>query len=351
MKFILKLVADLCIYFTLTSVLMTSPFVPPVAWVVPAVIYAVYAILHYRKFVTNIKHKPVFIMYYKVFAVFSLIVFFADRQFYQTVSLPIALVFFISSVILMRLTRHEERAQRQFSYKLISSWPVIVLFAAAILLASAWFTGLLGTVVSVIYFNLVIPLLNIMMRVIVFLIVPFFNRRMVRDFVFEYNGQAPEEAYVWALLDFEREQGLITYTVLMLIIVAAAAVILMVYLLKKLLERVPALLAEDGVKQEYIPLDTNKKQRSVRQKNKLRRMYYKFLAKCRKNGIQGENYYTSETYQQLAAEKFGMDNDLKKLRDIYLPVRYGGSPEAQASKEDVDFARKLVGKLRVLKDR
>ena len=349
MKFILKLIADLCIYFTLASVLMTLPFVPPVVWVVPAAVYVVYAALHYRKFVINIKHRPVFVMYYKVFAMFSLIVFFADRQFYQTVSLPIALVFFLSSVILLRLTRHEERAQRQFSYKLISSWPVIALFAAAILFASAWFTGLLGTAISVIYFNLIIPLLNIIMRVVIFLIAPFFNRRMVRDFVFDYNGQAPEEAYVWARPYYEPEHGA-AYTVLMLIFIAAA-IILIVFLFKKLLERVPALFAEEGVKQEYIPLDTNKKQRSVRQKNKLRRVYYKFLAKCRKNGIQSENYYTSETYQQLATERFGMDNDLKKLRDIYLPVRYGGNPEAQASKEDVDFARKLVAKLRVLRDR
>jgi len=330
---------------------MAARFVPPVVWVVPAVAYVIYAVITYGSFVTNIKHRPVFIIYFKVFIAYSVIAILTGPQFYQTVSLPITLLFFVSSVILMRLTRHEDKVQKQFSYKLISGGPIIALVIVTVMFASAWFTGLLRTAIYTIYFHLLIPIITITMRVIVFVLSPILNLIFGRT-----RGSAggdangPSDMYVWLPEDIEREPyAMISANLILLGI--AILVFIMIFVFKKLLYKVPVLFAEEGVTQVYIPLDTGKKRLSMWQKNKLRRVYNRFLVKCRKNGISAEKFFTSETYSQLAAEKFGMDDELSKLREIYLPVRYGGNPEAQVSKEDLDFAKKLVGKLRVRQEK
>ena len=357
MKFILKLIADLCFYLTFATVAMNelSRFVPPFVWFVPAVAYVIYATVTHRKFGENVYYRTVFTLYVKIFAVYSVLVILPIplfMEFYQNVSLPLALLFFVCATSLMRLSRHSDKVQRQLSGKLVSSGPIIALVLVTVLVSLAWATGIFGMIASVFYYDIFIPLLLLVARGIMFLLGPLMNWLMqlpdptIYEYEYEYEAAEIEQLMYSDLAEgFDRItpiDALAPILVGLIIILVAALVVLLVRAMSK---KAIAVFDEDGVVQERIPLDNIANRRS-KQKNKMRKVYARFLAKCHKNGIKNKNHLTSEDYRGFAADKFGMENDLQKLREIYLPVRYN---DAELRAEDLSFAKKLVSKLKSIR--
>ena len=352
MKFFLKLIADLCFYLTFATVAMNelSRFVPTFVWFVPAGAYVIYAIATHRKFAANIYYRTVFTLYVKIFAVYSVLAIlpiplFLD--FYQRVSLPLALLFFVSATSLMRLCRHSDKVQKQLVGKLVSSGPIVVLVFVTVLVSLAWATGVFGTIASTFYFEIFIPLLLLAARGLLFLISPLLNWLMRNDpLVYEYEYEAEEfeqGAYDGGFIEgFEWITPIDALGPILAVLVIMVGVALVALLVRALAKKAMTVFDEDGAIQEHIPLDVAASRRG-KQKNKMRKIYIRFLARCSKNGIKNEDHLTSEDYRRLATKKFGMEDDLQKLREIYLPVRYN---DAEIRVEDLSFAKKLVAKLK-----
>ena len=62
MKFILKLIADLCFYLTFATFAMEvfARFIPRYVWLVPVGAYVIYAVAAHRKFVAAVCYRTVF---------------------------------------------------------------------------------------------------------------------------------------------------------------------------------------------------------------------------------------------------------------------------------------------------
>jgi len=353
MKFILKLIADLCFYLTFATVAMNElvRFVPPFVWFVPAGAYVIYAIARHRNFAANVYYRTVFTLYVKLFVTYSVLVILPIPlfvEFYQRVSLPLALLFFVSATSLMRLSRHSDKVQKQLSGKLVSSGPIIALVLVTALASLAWATGVFRMIASVFYFDIFVPLLLLFARGLMFLLSPLINwlTQLEEPTMCEYKAaELDEQSYSGFIGEFDEItpiDALVPILVGLVIIIAVALVILLV---KAMAKKAMKVFDEDGVVQERIPLDKVANRRG-KQKNKMRKVYARFLAKCRKNGIKNEDHLTSEDYRRFATNKFGMENDLQKLREIYLPVRYN---DAETRTEDLSFAKKLVAKLKSIR--
>ena len=354
MKFTLKLIADLSFYFTLVPALavlamFVSPSIPFFIWVVPAVVYVVYAITHYRIFAVNVRYKAVFMLYLKIFAGFAVFMIIGDGiNIFGTYIMPTALVFFASSITLMRFSRHSDSVQKQLSYKLVSGGSVAVLVLAAVAMSLFWASGLMRVVLAFLYHRVFVAAIMLIIRVLLFIFRPIIEWLLGRELT------QPEEYYMPPDVYFGEEEDFFTFSEYdashaAMVLGAAIAVGILLCILwlvfKKLTHSPPLIVNEAGVIQEYMAIEETT-QRAVKQKNKLRRYYQRFLSVCRKRGIPIEVHYTSETYKQLAAETFGAEDGLNRLREIYLPVRYGGESKENASQEDIDFAKKFVGKLK-----
>lgn len=368
MKFTLKLIADLCFYLTFATFVLSElqrfVAVPTFVLFIPAAAYVLYAIATHSKFAVDVYYRTVFALYLKIFGAYSVFIAIYTYytivrnlhlplllEYYQRTSLPLALLFFVSATSLMRLARHDDKVQKQMAGKLVSSGPIIALVAVTVLISLAWATGIFRILGSTLYFSVFIPIILLIFRVLAILFNPFYN------WMETINLAQPleEEEYCDGCCEFAAGGGyhglqitadepisLFVFVIIALVVIVA---FLLFLLFKMLANKALTVFDEDGVAQERIPMD-NTANRRGKQKNKLRKAYIKFLAKCQKHGIQKEGHLTSEDYRRLAANKFGMENDLQKLRDIYLPVRYN---DADVRAEDVSFAKKLVSKLRVPK--
>jgi len=354
MKFILKLIADLCFYLTFATVAMNelSRFVPNFIWFVPAGAYVIYAVVTHRKFGENIYYRTVFMLYVKIFAAYSVLAILPIplfMEFYQRVSLPLALLFFVSATSLMRLSRHSDKVQGRLSGKLVSSGPIIALVFVTVLISLAWATGIFGTIASAFYFDIFIPLFLLAARGLIFLLGPLLNLliRPQDPTIYEYEAaELEQQAYEGGFLEgFDRITPIDVLAPILVGLVIIIIVALVVLLVRALAKKAITVFDEDGVVQERIPLDKVANRRG-KQKNKMRKVYSRFLVKCRKNGIKNENHLTSEDYRGFAADKFGMEDDLQKLREIYLPIRYN---DAELRAEDLSFAKKLVAKLKSIR--
>ena len=344
MKFALRLIADLCFYFTFAPLL--DIMLPTPVWVLPAAVYAVYLAVSYKK-ISNANYKPIFMLYLMAFGALSASAFLISAVYYVTI-LPVAMLFFASATTLMRLSRYDLDVQVKMPARLISSIPVCGLFLAAGLLASPQFRGFLGRV----YITLIVPVLLLFARVFVTVFYVFFEwlRRVFENAELPTpDNSPPQEAMLGEGFEYiaQRESNILA---IISFIAIPIALLLIFLLLRKLLRAALETVADRYADQEYIPLDEVKKQRIPKTKNKIRRYYQRFLTRCWKKGVDRKNYFTSKTYQTLATKKFGagsklnneLSNELQQLRDIYLPARYGNNPDAKPPKADIDFVKKVV---------
>jgi hypothetical protein len=95
------------------------------------------------------------------------------------------------------------------------------------------------------------------------------------------------------------------------------------------------------VYESHTPIDA--KVRSDRMRNPLRRVYRRFLRLCFKRGIHERSYFTSREYERRATDRFNLGDEAKRLRALYLPVRYGSKPP---NREDVSAAKELYRQIR-----
>ena len=360
MKFILKLIADLSFYFTIVAMtlailgIFASQSIPFFIWAMPAVLYVIYAIVNYRIFAANVRYETVFLLYIKIFAVFVIFAIYmsavAGISIWDDFVTLAVLFFFISSITLMRFSRHNDSVQKQLSYKLVSGGPVVVLIIVATVLSFLIASEFMRTIPAFLYNRIFAATIIFLFRILLFvfgpiieIILEFFGLELSMSWV--DNPRPPE--VIWGEGEFvyippTMPNLIVTFSYAIAILIAIGVLWI---IFKKLTHNPPPLKIEAGVVQKYVAIEETK-QRTEKHKNKLRLHYQRFLSVCRKRNIPIEAHFTSETYNKLAAEKFGAEDELNRLREIYLPVRYGTESQKNASQEDIVFAKKFVGRLR-----
>lgn len=337
MKFVyaLKIIADICFYFTFANFIATVFSVPPAINLGIPIVYMVYSILSFRKFTGQFDYASIFILYLKLFLPFAFFAIIFTRAYFEAASLPFALAFFISAVILMRITRHHSQVWGQLKFNLIHWLPVSALLILGVLVTSRQMVSLMGLLLSGLYFNVIVPILMFLGFVIAVILSPLVywlssspEAAAMAETLGAGEGQPFEQLEV-AGIPAVIVEGLWALAILAMILLAAY---LLMKLFRKLTEYHVAVADVEGIIQTFVPVTGEKdaKRQKQGQARQLRKYYRKFLQLCWKNGMPSAVYMTSADYEQCAVERFGLGDEAAALRDIYLPARYGGKAVTNA---------------------
>lgn len=353
MKVILKLIADLCFYFYIVAVL-SIPFgevMPFFIWFLPPAAYIIYACVRFRSFAASPNYKPTLLAFFYMFVAFTLIIGFAGIDFYFTGIMPIGIIFFVAASWLMRMARHAPDVQKQWAFKAITGGPLMATLIGAGVIAWGILTGAFIAAARFLYFILV----EILILIVTIALMPFRSIELPSWAQREDPYVPPDIYFGDEMDDLNQTQYSDMNQVLYILLVSAGVIIIAFVLYKvfKLLTRKGLILqAQAGVEQEYISLPPLEKKTKTPKPNKLRRQYLRFLQACWKRGINKAPHQTTLDYHTLATAEFealGADQDLTKLRHLYLNTRYAQEQSTTAPPEDVDFAKKLVSRIRKLK--
>ena len=358
--YILKIIADLSFYFTFASFIaavFALPgiilFLPPAAYV----IYSVIAILKWNHSSKNSKlsgqfvHKQfayegIFTLYLKLFFPFAFVMILFARSYFETASLPFAITFFTSAVILMRMMRQQPQVRKQLQFRLFNMLPIVCVFLAGIALTSRQFLNLSSMILSLIYFNVIAPILLALGMAIAFILSPLFwllspvlqeGAPVHEGYMGDYDYQEGAESALWTELEVLRS------------LAGMVLVLLVVYLLVKffrtLMVQQLRVASVGDIIQKYVSVYEEKpaKGRSRGPVGQVRRYYRRFLRFCRKNGVPSEMYMTSADYESLSTERFNLEDEAARFRDIYIAGRYGGK---EVTQNDVASAKKLYQRIK-----
>jgi len=316
MTFALKLIADISFYLTFASFIMYSFEVPALFILIQPIIYIIYCLIKPKAKAYD--YEPVFSLYIKLFAPFSLFALAFTRVAFETASFPFALIFFVSSISLMRMSRHDLQVQKQFWFRLINLLPIAAVFLAGLVLSSR----LLLAVLRGLYFNIILPILLFIIDILIILTAPIDINIHLPERTTE--GQTVQANYEF--IESLRAAATTTYFDLNTTIISVLLLVLAVFIVVKLLHWMANISrlsvgGAEGLSQEYLPLDSQSKKSKAKG---TRRYYRKFLQLCWKRGIKGQ---TSTDYI--------INAEAAELRELYLPVRYGNkaSDNSKAAKK------------------
>ena len=266
------------------------------------------------------------------------------RVHLEAASLPFALIFLISSALLMNTLRHDKDTRATTHFRIINLMQVLGIVLLGALLGNRAFFGFIGFLLRTFYFNVIAPLLMALITVIIFILRPLFNlieRVSGRIESADANTQefeafdGPEEAYY-------PDPGGTGYEVvrsIFYLLLFALAIYLIYRLFKWLLNNTAASSGRKEAPERSFSIAPGRKQgkRRLFSSNQIREIYRKFLELCRKNGIEKEPYLTSADYELISRVRFENADDSALFRSFYIKTRYGEKPpeeeEVQKMKE------------------
>lgn len=392
--FALKMLSDICFYFTFANffsylfngnnVLITTPimaisaflsaafkergsikyvplllmlscfFVVPMSLaniivLMPPIFYIIYNVYEINKFKTNFIYSDIFFLYLKIAGPFiALFLFYVNKNTEQN-SIPYVFIFLVCSVILMRMLRQDESALNKFSFKLMAIVPILIALFLGFILSSKTFFGLFKTALGFVYLKLVVPVLMVILTAISYIISPLFNLFKI---IFKYEptvDNSSEKVYNTENFNdiLNSKSGSIeVLKVLITIVFIGLLIFFMVKLFRRLFKRENGYASNKGVIEERIPIDENEKPSDKiksRKVNKVRLIFKKFMALCEKSGLPSKKSMTSLDYEKFYIEEFNKDEIIKDIRSVYLDVRYG---EKEINSEDYKRLKKLFGELK-----
>ena len=356
--YILKIIADLSFYFTFANFIAVVFRLPSVILFLPPAFYVIYSFITIIKrnrsskssgqFTHNqIVYEGVFTLYLKLFIPFAFVMILLASPYFETASLPFAITFFTSAIILMRMMRQQPQIRKQLRFQLLNMFPVVCILLMSIAITSRQFLGIGGALLSGIYFNVIAPILLALGVIIAFILSPLFwiLSPLVQDGPPVQGGYA--DGYDYSEVEIIPWHPVLVEALRAVVIVAAAmlAVYLLVKLFKKLTEQQLFTASGGGIIQKYISLDERKpaKDRSSGPIGQVRKYYRRFLRLCWKNGIPGEMHMTSADYESLSTARFNLGDEAVEFRDIYVAARYGGK---EVTQKDIASVKKLYQRIR-----
>ncbi|MCL2399421.1 MAG: hypothetical protein FWC91_06735 [Defluviitaleaceae bacterium] len=347
--YILKILADIFFYLTFANFFVIAFGVPFNVILVPPIIYIIYSIAIHSKFSTSFEYSHIFSLYIRMFIPFALIMILIARSIFETASLPYALGFFTTSVVLMRLLRQQTQVQKRFWYKLINLLTIVAVVFGGFIISSRLALNIITTVLSTLYFYIIVPGFLLFLRLVLFIISPlvefllrFIDHENPEDLLELYGGSTENvEAFIFDVTIATAITGAIA-----LFFIAAVVYFVSGLNFSQLIKFTVKTNSTEEIFRQFIPA-TKKAKISKKWDNstqwQLQKQYRKFLQLCWKNNIPKATHLTSKDYQQLVTAKFKTEEASIALREIYIPVRYG---EKAAERVDVISAGKLNAQIK-----
>ena len=266
---------------------------------------------------------------------------------------PFALCFFAGSVLLLRGSRLQGSGQKRAAFWGANSRELFGMFLAAALLS--WkpvrrcFWGLLGTLYQTLLLPVIEAFLTVFIRILMWLakylafLFPGAPERIKMDEeIFLDGGMLPDLGTA--------ETGQVPFAVkaLGIGILAFTVFLFFRFLFRRLSESggKKKMYARGEVKRSYLKAeDRPLSGRGFFGGERTVRYYYrKDLKLCIRGGLDMENHnVTSEQVHERASKVWGREEELAKLRTIYLKIRYGKRKESGSEREE---AREIYRKVK-----
>lgn len=282
----------------------------------------------------------IFLFFLKIYFPFTvLMLIMGMRAAVESASLPYAFVFLISSVVLMRMLRHDAAVLSQTRFRIMNTCQVFAVVLLGAFLGSKSFLSLCGLALKTFYFRIIAPVLVFLFMGVMYLLWP----------LFYLLGKLPESEHEMPEINmqlgvpFEEEMGVprsaggdILKAFLYLAVIALA-VYLVFMLFKKLSSYGAQTAGPPGAKERRYALDPGRKPvgQGIRIENQIRRVYRKFLGLCHKSGIEKLAYRTSADYERMMGARFASREEAARFRSLYIGARYGGKDALQQDTQEM----------------
>ena len=348
MNFILKMAADIFLYLSFSSFVIAILNPPFAIWllallVVP-VIYIIYSIVTIGEYTGQYEYAAIFKRFLKVYFFFSLFAVTVARNFFESASLPFAILFTITAVTLMRTTRNQEHIQKQLRFRLLNLIPIFFVLAAGFIVSSRQFLGLSAWLLSV----TLVPLIQVIALAMALILHPIiywfvtiagWEVQIATEYYGTDGGAIMASDHIINTENFNNFSAFVTIALI------AFAFYLIYLLFRKLAVRQAELTFTEGITQQYEAIMYDKPGKEQLQGNLLqfRKYYRRFLRLCWKNDIPHDVHMTSADYEYHSAEKFDIASEAKDLRNFYIPVRYG---EKEVTKADINHIKSLYRRIK-----
>lgn len=319
---------------------------------IPPCLYLIYTLPKPNEDIGNYDYTGPFKLFLKIYLIMiPLFLAFGWRSLLEDSALPFGLLFLLSTTIFLRMVRHEEQILNQHRVKLINLLAVIGLGVSSLILSSNPALNLVGILLGGLYFNLLLPILLVLFAGVVFLLGPVLNLfadqldPIIARMGFFMQGP-PNLMEGGGFEELMPEEAFTTSFFVYAIYIAAALLVVLVVikLFKKLAPDNFAIEKRSGLTETRTAIQTGKKSPRIGRRtpnHQIREIYRKFLQKCHDEGITIKPFMTSLDIEHKAADYFQSPHT-KKLRDMYIKVRYG---EINCDKEDVKQIKALYKEL------
>jgi|GEM_PF-2737944 len=343
MNFILKMLADICFYLAFANFIVAA-FEPPLAagaaiLGLPPLVYLIYNLVMKKHLAGMYDYSSTFALFFKAYIPFALFTYVFARGYLEAGSIPFAVLFLTLAVILMRTNRQHQELQKDMRFRIINLLPVAGFILLVIAVSSGAFFSVMSTLLSFLFFNVIGNILLVAAYAMFFIIGPIFSwfidndtaREMLENF-----GAGEQDIFEMDWGDDIVPRDFDTFAAVVTVIGTIVGIVLLVLLFRKLMSWQGLGGASEGIIQEYIPLEKLRKEKDRTTISPLRKQYRRFLKFCWKSGVPQEVSATSADYAKLSP-------DASRLRDIYIPVRYGGR---EATHADITNAKNLYKQIR-----
>ena len=317
----------------------------------PALAYIVYYATTLPYNIKTVGYTNIFRMY--LYVAIPIAIFFAVNVAFFGAFLsgalgPYIIMFLVSSIVLMRMLRHDNEILMQNRFKIMNSIGVIGVIIMGVVLGSPQGLRLMTAVISFIYFRIFIPFavaIFALVGIILFPIMSLFNWEeveMPQDDGGGYVGLPPD----FEFYEMQQSIGVIIFQIIVFIGLA----VLVFYVLRAIFR----FLTQKTFNREGAPANIQRvflgdkgpaRRKEPRVNHQIRQIYRKFLKLCKNRGITLHQSLTTEDIAKSFASSVGDNESAFALREIYIESRYG---EKTPDSKDVKQCRELYGKLKKL---
>ena len=331
------------IYLALPFVVLLFPGSHLIA-LLPPIFYILYLIIKENVGLSWDRQSDLFSVSYKVFLGAGLcLCLIGSGPIFIRYSLPMAFVSVVSSVLLMRMLRHDSSTFLNPQYQIKNCIFLVIVLFFAWLSSRDFVFNLLGNSIKFLYFQCLYPILMLLLSLVVFLIkliASLLAWARVEEFSFEevWMSQLEDEA-TKELLDSAVAVYDGSFAKMLVILFTIAAIVLAFFFFRWLaLNRGEESIIDHGLDmiRSNNPEKT-KKERSSSTVLQIRRQYRIFLKLYRDRGGSLVLSDTSEDILKRGSSFFTQTELMHEMREIYLNARYRNT----ASKADLKRMKQI----------
>jgi len=329
----------------------------------PACVYIIYYAKVYPHNVGNLDYRRIFVLYVCI----ALLFFFISALLlgvYEVVLInnavlaPYIIMFSMSSMLLMRIVRHDSQVLSQARFKVMNIINVVSVVFVGVVLGSVQLRQFMAAFAVFLYSAILIPFLSTIISAGIYaasyvgaligLLNPDWetfdevNLAGYGEYVDEMLGLPPGDPIG------ATDSGINVETIADIVLLVMLALVLLLLLrsaIKLLVKR--GWVAKNGSfeRVERMPLkgdELRSSRRVSRANNQIRQIYRQFLKLCKVKGIILKPHHTTEDIAKIFKITYGEGKSVFALREIYINSRYGEkTPKEADAKKCLEIYNKL----------